>query len=369
MPTTPNMSLVLPTVGDTANTWDSVLNTAFGLIDAHNHTPGLGVLVPTAGLGINADLTLAGFATLHTKASVYDQVAAAGVAGYANAVFVNSADANLYFRNAGGTNVQITSGNTINVSLVGGIGGDYAAVGALVQYNDAARAYWLQQEGAPRPWAALSTGDISLFQKAASIVNSVNLKSPNALAATYTLTFPAALPGATALAQQVDTAGNITWSNTFAALLVAPDFKNNAGLVLTIPASMFNAQQGGTAVVGGTSGAVMAMTWTGTDIITVAIPLKQGDQITGYSAYCTKASNNTVSLSSRLASVNTNTGSEVWASPGNSNTGTGQLALFENSLGITLTTPGQTEVYLVLKTTSANAGDFCYCVTVTYVRP
>lgn len=200
MATTPNMGLVIPDDHTDADTWGLALNTAFGVsgggIDAHDHTTGKGVQVPSAGININADLSFAGFALVSSKGLGFTEVATSTVTSYSDLLFVNSADHNLYFRNSTGTNVQVTAGAQLNVSIVGGIGGDYASVSALLSYVDATKDYLLQQEGAPRPWAGLETGDIQLYQKAANITQAVTLKSPNALAGSYAVTFPTALPSA-----------------------------------------------------------------------------------------------------------------------------------------------------------------------------
>lgn len=195
------MSLVLPTDGGSSGVWGSILDTVFAVVDAHTHLAGSGVPIVAGALNINADLSFAANALTNAKATSFTEQAAAAVTAYVNALFVNSADNNLYFRNSSGVNVQITSGSTINVSVVGGIGGDYATVGALLSYDDATKRYLLQQEGSPRPWAGLATGDLDLYQKAVSISNKVTLKSPAALAASYTVTFPAIIPAATSYVQ------------------------------------------------------------------------------------------------------------------------------------------------------------------------
>lgn len=194
MTTLPNMNLVLPVEGGSANTWAIVLDTMFALIDGHGHVAGQGVPIVSAALNINADVSWASFALTAAKAMTFTEVTTTAMTGYSDALFVNSADHNLYFRNSGGTNVQVTAGSTLNISIVGGIGGDYATVSALFSYDDATRRYLAQQEGFPRPWAGFATGDIDLYQKAASIANKVTLKSPAALAASYALTLPAAVP-------------------------------------------------------------------------------------------------------------------------------------------------------------------------------
>lgn len=57
-----NMGLTVPTPGVTPGpTYATNISNDLVIIDAHNHTPGNGVLVPTAGLNINANLPFNGF--------------------------------------------------------------------------------------------------------------------------------------------------------------------------------------------------------------------------------------------------------------------------------------------------------------------
>lgn len=191
------MGLTLPTPGDTTDVWGDTLNTALGLIDQHDHTTGKGVPIPAAALSIDGDVSWGIHAITAMSALGFTEITASAATAYSDALYVNSSDHNLYFRNSSGAAVQITSGDTINVSIVGGIGGDYSTVGALLSYDDATRRYLLQQEGSPRPWAGLATGDIDLYQKAASIANKITIKSPSSLAASYTLQLPTALPAST----------------------------------------------------------------------------------------------------------------------------------------------------------------------------
>lgn len=210
------MGLVYATPGDTSDTWGVVLNTLLNLVENHDHSSGKGVQIPSSGLGVDADVSWATNAITSLLAIEFAEVAATAVTSYSNALFANSADGNLYWRNASGVDVQITAGNTLDVSIVGGIGGDYSSVSALLSYNDASKNYWLQQEGGPRPWAGLQTGDIQLFQKAASITNAITLKSPNSLAASYAITLPAAVPTVQTMLQQ-STSGALVQSSTLAA--------------------------------------------------------------------------------------------------------------------------------------------------------
>lgn len=232
MPTTTNMSLVLPTEGGDADIWDTLLAAVFNLIDAHDHSSGKGVPVPSSGLRINADVPFnysgTYYAATGVKAVDFQPSAAADVSSYAGALFVNSLDNELYFRTTSGSNVKVTSGTSLNVSaFTGGIGGDYSSVSALVSFSDADDAYLFQQQGSPRPWARMRSADVDIYEAAAGITNRVRLQSPAALAASYAITLPAALPASTLL-MQMSSAGVLSLSNTLASGLTL-------GGALTLP--------------------------------------------------------------------------------------------------------------------------------------
>jgi hypothetical protein len=203
------MGLALPTEDGSAGTWDTILNAALGAtgdgIDGHDHTTGKGVKIPSGALNINADVSWASggsnFSLTDVKALDFAEVAAADVVALSSAIFVSSADHNLYFRNSLGVNVKIIDGSTLNVSITGGIGGDYASISALVDYDDASDSYRFRQQISTlvRQFAKLQSADVALYEyKAAGTTpvpaNAVTLKSPTALAAPYSITMPAAVP-------------------------------------------------------------------------------------------------------------------------------------------------------------------------------
>jgi hypothetical protein len=227
MPTA-NMGLTLPTDHGSADVWDTILDAVFALIDAHDHTAGKGVQVPSAALKINADVSWSfggtPYAISDAKAIDFAAVAVGTVAGLAGALFVNSADNELYYRTIAGANVKFTNGAALNfAAFVGGIGGDYSAVGALEDFDDASHTYRFRQQvgAAVRQFGKMSSADVQLFEfkanPAAGVpANSVNLKSPTALAASYNAVWFAALPASQVLVQ-IDNAGQMFASNTLAA--------------------------------------------------------------------------------------------------------------------------------------------------------
>ena len=214
---TPYMNLTLPTKGGDAGTWDTILNDALEAIDAHNHTTGNGRPIPSAGIGINADLTIAGYRLTNVDGvSMINRGALLSTGACEFFAF----GGNAYFRSAGGLNVQITNGGALNMTTVGGIAGDYTSVSAEVAYSDAADSYtFKQQVGAgARQYARMGSADVRLYEykahpTAGPPTNFVGLASPTGLAASYTLTMPAALPGATSLAL-VAASGAVSATNT-----------------------------------------------------------------------------------------------------------------------------------------------------------
>lgn len=193
--TTAEMGLSKPTLGGDSGTWDDQLSASLDLIDTHTHVAGQGVAIPSGGLDLTTDVTLNGTAALtNVKA-----VSFTGQASYsvAKSLFVDSDDNELYWRSNAGVDVQLTDGAQLNLNFVGGIEGDYAATTASLYYEDAGKRYKMLQNGpSPDHWASVDCGDLKLYEKASAITNAVTLKSPSSLAASYTITWPAAVPAA-----------------------------------------------------------------------------------------------------------------------------------------------------------------------------
>jgi hypothetical protein len=293
--TTPNMGMVLPSDHDPSSSdlWGLLLNAALTVADGHNHTAGQGVAIPVGALNWNANLQAASGGS---NFGIYDAaffdfipVLPASMATFAGALFVSSVDNNLYYRTTSGSNVQVTNGAALNFSaFVGGIGGDYSAVGALESFDDATHRYLFQQEGSPRPWAGLAAGNIDIYQQAASIANKVTLKSPNALAASYALTLPAALPGSQATLR-VDGSGNVT------AATVSPTF------TLSIPPSAADLNSNARV---NDAGGLIAITLSGgtgnAGQSAFPVELQIGDTITSVKVYVNKASSASSTISASL---------------------------------------------------------------------
>lgn len=115
MSVTPNMNITLPTPSVTPGpTWADEINTGFDVVDSHDHTSGNGVPIPTAGLALDADLSLNQNSLLEVKSTqMADQVTTLGPSNVDATYAVNG---DLWFNNGAGTPVQITTGNQVNVS-------------------------------------------------------------------------------------------------------------------------------------------------------------------------------------------------------------------------------------------------------------
>lgn len=292
MTTTPLMGLTLPVEHGSADVWDTILDAVFGVIDSHDHTTGKGAQVPSAGLKIDADVSWSSAAVSHAitdlKAIDFAPQAASGMTLLSGALFLNSADNELYWRNTSGVLVKFTAGAALNVAaFTGGIGGDYSAAGALVVFDDATDSYWFQQQigAGVRQYARMRSADVDLYEfkanPAAGVpTNRVRLASPAALAASYTLTMPAALPASKA-ALRVDSAGTVSVESLGTR---------------TFPIGMALPGTGSFTVAGN---AMWVTIGTGSSTV-LPVPIHVGETITSWSAYVDKASNAAVTLTATM---------------------------------------------------------------------
>lgn len=189
--TTPNMDLVEIVPGVTAGpqyATDIVSN--FSTIDAHDHTTGAGVKVPVAGMNINGDLPFGGNGATGLGRSQYNSLGAA-LSGSGNYRSVHVVSGELFYLDASGNAVQLTSGGS-----VAGSAGNITGLSSPASVTFSTNKYIFKDTATS--FAVMESADVRLFEDSASaITNYVALKSPDSLAATYTLTFPGALPADT----------------------------------------------------------------------------------------------------------------------------------------------------------------------------
>lgn len=380
MTTLPNMSLVLPTRGAPGSgLWADALDAALALLDAHDHTSGKGARVPTAGINVNADLTFGGlYAPTNLHRLSFASVAA--LAANNKSLFVSSADNELYWRSNAGTNVKMTLNGALNVAaFTGGIGGDYAAAGASLAFDDSNKRYTFKDGAAA--WARLAAGDLRLFETGTTESLFVGLAAPAALAGSYTITMPLAVPGSTSLVS-MDSSGVLTAVNpvaqavTFTSLITA-NTGVTAGANQHVTVSGTGEYKHGDRILNIHGGSVAPSanvlvdssgnaTSTGSAIMQFPIPLHKGDRIK--SVTLARAGDGAVDLtidvmkmtsSGTVASINVS-GSIVVTNP--------SASYADTVVDVTDTTVGAGDTFCL--NVSANAANANVCsIRVTYDRP
>lgn len=212
--TTPLMNLTLPDVGPGGTpgpTYAQNINDDFSTLDSHNHAPGSGALVPVAGININADLSLGSTFNLTNARAVRVVVQAATLATANDKNEIYSVLGDLYWNNNSGVAVKITNGTGINITGVAGFYGDYAQPGvpAAATYSNTTKTFVFTQSSGVTAIIAASTYQLSA---ATASANSINLKSPAGVGASYDFVFPAAAPSV-ASRLEISTAGQVSFVN------------------------------------------------------------------------------------------------------------------------------------------------------------
>lgn len=200
----PNMSLPVPIVGVTSGPdYATDINSCMSLIDAHDHSPGYGVQVPSAGININADLTFGSFNLTHLRAARYTPATISCGGAEIDELFVHGVD--LYYCDGSGNSVQITSGGGV-IGTPGSITGLVAPASAV--YSTISGTFtW---SSAANTAAAMNQGATAICDTGAS-PKCTTLQAAHVLGANYTLTLPTALPATNALSQ-VSTAGAMSYA-------------------------------------------------------------------------------------------------------------------------------------------------------------
>lgn len=363
MPTLPNMGLITPTLGGDSGTWDDKINACFALVDAHDHTSGKGVQVPVAGININADFAMAGQAVTGLGSVAFNAVTALTTGS--KRLFVSSADNELYWRTNSGTNVKLTSGTSINTTLVGGITGDYSTVGAAVAYDDANKRYTFKTQTST--WARMASGPVRIYEYNTTESVYVEQAVDAALAASYTVTWPAALPAAAAFVL-IDNTGAVSFtaSPTIIGTITVSGIKFSSDQVMVLSAAALR-QTGSTHVFNGNYWALGA---SSSDTLFASLPLKTGDRIKSVTVYIDKntASTNTVTVELYRTDPATSGSIATLISSG-TNAGNNDGVHTVGPTGMTEVVAAGHAYSVKVSQTTATAGDFIFTVEITYDRP
>lgn len=244
----------IPAVGTSGTTYASELNLFLTEVKAR-----LEAKVPKASLAAGA---------LDQNGSAVQNTSYVGIQNAAGAPTTpsNSLQAfggNLYWINTGGA-VQITSGTTLNTSLVGGITGDYGGANpAQFRFVDADQEYYAYDDFAGGAWARLWAKN---FDLAAGPTSSNRLRMAFGGGASYTLTFPTAVPASDAYVV-MGSSGGLSTSTTI------PVFAHS-NKVLTLPPHMYQLTSSASYGFGASR-----VDMTASTNIILPVPLLEGDRI------------------------------------------------------------------------------------------
>lgn len=199
----PNMNLPVPVVGVEAGPqYATDINNCMSSIDAHNHTPGLGVQIPPAGLNLNSDVTFMGNRALNLKSVVMTSQGSplAGASPDLGAMYVSGAD--LFYND--------TSGNQIRLTQSGSIVGSSGNISGLVPPASATyvggNSTFVWQSNVNQA-AGMDNGPVTIRDFVTS-AKGVTLQSPVSLPADYSITLLSSLP-ATTQTLTIDPSGNL----------------------------------------------------------------------------------------------------------------------------------------------------------------
>lgn len=183
----PNMNMPVPVVGvDPGPDWATNLDSCLSIIDQHNHTPGRGVQITTAGLNINTDLPLNGN-NLITARSVRlaPQLSPIGLPADLGCIYESAGD--LWYNSGGGAQVRLTNGS----SPAGGAGSITGLPSGTASASYSAGTFTFQS--ATNTPATMNVGPVIIGQPVASGFG-VTISPSVSQAANYNLTLPVALP-------------------------------------------------------------------------------------------------------------------------------------------------------------------------------
>ena len=306
---TPFMNLTLPTVSITIGpTWATQLNTALTSIDSHQHTPGTGQLIPSAGLNINADLGFSNFnATTLRTTRFFNQSTPLALPTDINCLFVSGGE--LWFNNQAGVPLQLTSNGSLSVGSIGGITG-LGGTSAALTYNSGIGTFIFTQN--PNQAANIDVGNVIIRNPIGTGNPGVTL-SVGALSGNYTLTLANALPASTSFLTSA-TSGQLGYIATLGALTTAN---------LSASAGILGSQLSASAGIVGT-------------------------QLTNLTITAAQIANSTITRAKEAA-----VGQQISSSSGTFTTTSG--GGFQSAISTTITTTGRPVMVIVQPDTSTNA--------------
>lgn len=201
---TPYMALTLPNpTVQVGPTWASELNSAIQAIDAHDHSSGKGIPVPSAGISLNADLPFNSYnATLLRSTQFQSQGSPISLATDLSCLYASGGD--LYYNDGSGNQIKLTASGALNAASIGAIGGLGGTTGSATYSSVSAKFTFWQASNVS---ALIDCGAITIRPATVS-ANGVSIAAANALSASYQLTLPTGLPASTKILS-CDASGNL----------------------------------------------------------------------------------------------------------------------------------------------------------------
>jgi len=209
---TPNMNLIIPVTSvDPGPDFANNVNASLLKIDSHNHSSGQGVQINPSGININADLPFNNNNATNLRSTRYT-AQSSPLSSSTDYLSLSVSGADLYYLDGNGNSVRITNNGSI-AGTSGSIGNLTSPASAT--YVSSTPAFVFQS-------AANTAADIDagayVYRNLTANSFGITVQAPSGLAASYTINWPAAAPSSTSIVQ-MDTAGNLSASNTIANAL------------------------------------------------------------------------------------------------------------------------------------------------------
>lgn len=199
---TPNMSLIVPTVGqEPGPTWAEDLNNNLLTLDSHDHGPGAGIPITPSGLSISSDLTFMGNNAIGLRSTRYTPQSSP-IAGSLDLGCLSVSGVDLYYRDG--------NGNVIRITQSGSIAGAAGSIAGLVSPASAtyvagtATFVWQSDSNV----AANMDGGSVLIRKLTVSSPAITVAAPSGLGSNYTMTLLTAPPASSAFIT-MDNTGNL----------------------------------------------------------------------------------------------------------------------------------------------------------------
>lgn len=265
MPTTPHMSLILPTVDVTLGPeWATELNSAFETVDAHDHSPGKGLQVPSSGLALDADLPFNSYNATILRSVRFDEQNSP-LAEVTDLACLYASGVDLWFNDGNGNQIQLTAGGALNAASIGGIGGDYATSTASVFYTDSTKTFTFWQN--TNQSALMDCGTILLRKTTASSA-AITIRADTSLSSGWTLTIPTAPPASTMFVG-IDSSGNLAFTNSLVALTLSGALTVGGAAALNGAVTLSSDVTYGLAPISAYTSPTVSLVWTSTTVITM----------------------------------------------------------------------------------------------------